>query len=84
MLKKTHPFVWVENHESVGFFDFELKKCVATRLRGAFMGQAGTSTYAIYAFPCHFCYFGGFGRFGDFLVLSLRGVGEEVVTAYAY
>ena len=25
--KMTPPFFWVENHESFGFFYFELKKC---------------------------------------------------------
>ena len=84
--KMTPPLLWVENHESFGFFcDFLSRKSVSgSRHHGVCMGRSGTSAIAVYALSSHFCYVGGFGKIDDPVVPTLRGVSGDVVTVYAY
>ena len=76
------PFVWVKNHESLGFSILSRKSVYGSGLHGVCMGRSGTS--AIYALLSQFCYVGGFGDLGDPVVPTLRGVSGDAVRVYAY
>ena len=48
------------------------------------MERSGNSADAAHALSSLFCYVGRFGDLGDPVLLTLKGVSEDVVTAYAY
>ena len=60
------------------------KSVSGSRLHGVSMGWSGTSAYAAYALFSPFWYVDGFGDLGDSVVRTLRCVGGDVVTVYAY
>ena len=68
----------------VFFSILSLKSVSGSRLHGVCMGRSGTGAYTVYALFSHFWYVGGFGDLGDPVVPTLRGVGGDVVTVYAY
>ena len=78
------PFLGSKIMNLLVFSILSQKSVSGSRHHGVCMGRSGMSAHAVYALFSHFWYFGGFGDLGDPVLPTLRGVGGDVVTVYAY
>ena len=84
MSKNYPPFFGSKIMNLLVFFDFKLKKCFRVPTPWGCMGRSWMSVDAVYALFGHFCHVGRFGDLGDLVLPTLRGVGGDAVTVYAY